>query len=154
MEHLHELVEFAAQAARESEAGAAALHDIRLAVSEVGSNVVEHDMETSVERRGDVSIVHVTGSVDGMTADDLQLVFTGELDADHHKLVADYSTLDYTSSAGLRVLLATMKRARSFGGDLLVAGPPPDVRKVLELSGFTSFLKLYETADDAVASFG
>ena len=111
-------------------------------------------METSVERRGDVSIVHVTGSVDGMTADDLQLVFTGELEADHHQLVADYSTLDYTSSAGLRVLLATMKRARANDGDLRVAAPPPDVRKVLDLSGFTSFLRVYDSVDDAVGSFG
>jgi anti-sigma regulatory factor (Ser/Thr protein kinase) len=44
MEHLPELVEFAAQGVRESGAGvdAAALHDIRLAVSEVCANVVEH----------------------------------------------------------------------------------------------------------------
>jgi serine/threonine-protein kinase RsbW len=44
MEHLPELVEFAAQGARDAGAGgdAAALHDIRLAVSEVCANVVEH----------------------------------------------------------------------------------------------------------------
>ena len=42
MEHLPELVEFASQCARESGADAAALHDIRLAVSEVCANVVLH----------------------------------------------------------------------------------------------------------------
>jgi serine/threonine-protein kinase RsbW len=42
MEHLPELVEFATQGGRESGADAAALHDIRLAVSEVCANVVEH----------------------------------------------------------------------------------------------------------------
>ena len=42
MEHLHELVEFTAQCVRESGANAEALHDIRLAVSEVCTNVVEH----------------------------------------------------------------------------------------------------------------
>jgi serine/threonine-protein kinase RsbW len=44
MEHLPELVEFAAQGARESGTGvdAAALHDIRLAVSEVCANVIQH----------------------------------------------------------------------------------------------------------------
>ncbi len=42
LEHLHELVEFAAQWARTSGADAAALHDIRLAVSEVCTNVIEH----------------------------------------------------------------------------------------------------------------
>jgi anti-sigma regulatory factor (Ser/Thr protein kinase) len=42
MEHLPELVEFAAQGWRESGADAEALHDIRLAVGEVCTNVVEH----------------------------------------------------------------------------------------------------------------
>ncbi len=42
MDHLPELVEFASQCVRESGADAAALHDVRLAVSEVCANVVHH----------------------------------------------------------------------------------------------------------------
>ena len=42
LEHLPELVEFATQGGREAGADAAALHDIRLAVSEVCANVVQH----------------------------------------------------------------------------------------------------------------
>jgi anti-sigma B factor antagonist len=111
-------------------------------------------METSVEQLGVVFTVHIAGSVDGLTAEPLQQVFTHELEAGHHQLVADFGAVDYTSSAGLRVLLSTVKRARSGGGDLRLAGPNPDVRKVLDLSGFTSILKTFETVDDAVKSFG
>ena len=111
-------------------------------------------METSVEQRGGVVFVHIAGSVDGLTAEPLQQVFTRELEAGHHQLVADFGAVDYTSSAGLRVLLNTVKRARSGGGDLRLAGTNPDVRKVLDLSGFTSILKAFETVDDAVKSFG
>jgi anti-sigma regulatory factor (Ser/Thr protein kinase) len=42
MEHLPELVEFAAQGGSESGGSAEALHDIRLAVSEVCANVIGH----------------------------------------------------------------------------------------------------------------
>ena len=111
-------------------------------------------METSVEQRGGVVTVHIAGSVDGLTAESLQQVFARELEAGHHKLVADFGAVDYTSSAGLRVLLGTVKRARSGGGDLRLAGPHPDVRKVLDLSGFTGILEVFGTLDDAVASFG
>ena len=111
-------------------------------------------METSVERRDSVVTVHITGSVDGLTAETLQQVFVRELEAGHHRLVADFSAVDYTSSAGLRVLLGTVKRARSGGGDLRLAGTNPDVQKVLDLSGFTGVLKLFQTVDDAVSSFG
>ena len=54
MEHLHELVEFAAQSVRVSGADAEALHDIRLAVSEVCANVVEHGY--SGVHRGSITI--------------------------------------------------------------------------------------------------
>jgi len=54
MEHLHELVEFATQCARESGADAEALHDIRLAVGEVCTNVVEHGY--TGEPRGSITI--------------------------------------------------------------------------------------------------
>ena len=111
-------------------------------------------MEASVEQRGEVIAVHISGSVDGLTAEDLQRVFSSEVEAGHHNLVADFGAVDYTSSAGLRVLLATLKRTRSRGGDLRLAGPNPEVRKVLDLSGFTSILSVFDTVDDAVASFG
>ena len=74
--------------------------------------------------------------------------------AGHHDLVADFSEVDYTSSAGLRVLLGTVKHARSRGGDLRLARPHPEVLKVLNLSGFTSILRVFDTVDDAVESFG
>ena len=111
-------------------------------------------METSVEQRDGVVTVHIAGSVDGLTAEPLQQVFTRELEAGHHQLVADFGGVDYTSSAGLRVLLSTVKRARSGGGDLRLAGTNPDVQKVLDLSGFTGILKLFGTVEDAVKSFG
>ncbi len=111
-------------------------------------------MDTSVERRGDVSTIHVAGSVDGLTADALQKVLSAEVEAGHHRLVADFGAVDYTSSAGLRVMLATLKQCRSHGGDLRLAALNPDVLKVLELSGFTNILKVFGTVDDAVTSFG
>jgi len=111
-------------------------------------------METSVDQRGDVTTVRISGSVDGLTAEDLQRVLSGEVEAGHHNLVADFGAVDYTSSAGLRVLLATLKQTRSRGGDLRLAGPNPEVLKVLELSGFTGILRVFATVDAAVGSFG
>jgi anti-sigma B factor antagonist len=61
--------------------------------------------------------------------------------------------VEYTSSAGLRALLATVKEARIKGGDLRLASVGGSVHRVLELSGFTSILKLYGDVDAAVASY-
>ena len=110
-------------------------------------------MEISVEHRHPATIVRIVGSVDGITAETLLNALTSQLDAGNVCLVGDLSAVMYTSSAGLRSLLATVKQARQAGGDFRLAGAVPAVHRVLELSGFTSILKMYGGVDDAVASF-
>ncbi len=100
------------------------------------------------------SIVRISGSVDGLTADTLQSMLRDTVEAGSPRLVGDMSGVEYTSSAGLRALLATLKLTRQRGGDFRLAGVQPNVLKVLDLSGFTSILKLYPSVDAAIASFG
>jgi anti-sigma B factor antagonist len=110
-------------------------------------------MNIETEDREVALVVVISGSVDGMTADTLLATLHGHVEAGHTRLVADLSGVEYTSSAGLRALLATVKEARRRNGDLRLADVQPNVRKVLDLSGFTSILKLYDDVDAAVESF-
>ncbi len=110
-------------------------------------------MEVIVEQRGAVVLVRISGSVDGLTADGLQTNLNAQIAGGATRLVGDLSGVDYTSSAGLRALLATLKATRQLGGDFRLAAVQPPVLRVLEMSGFTSILKLYPDVDAAVASF-
>jgi anti-anti-sigma factor len=110
-------------------------------------------MEITVEQRGGISVMAISGSLDALTAPQLTSAFQEQVQAGRVHLVADFSGLEYTSSAGLRALLGTMKEARSGGGDLRLASIRDEVRRVLEMSGFTSIMKVFDGADEAVASF-
>lgn len=110
-------------------------------------------MELSSKTNGSVRVVAVNGSLDALTAPELADALSTELREGHTLLVADLSGLDYTSSAGLRVLLNTVKEARSKGGDLRLAGVQANVNKVLDLSGFMSIMKSFADVDAAVASY-
>ena len=110
-------------------------------------------MQISISERSDVTVVAISGSVDGLTADNLLDTLNQQLSSGHARLVGDLSGVDYTSSAGLRALLATVKETRRRGGDLRLAQINPNVRKVLDLSGFATILKIYAGVDEAVASF-
>jgi anti-sigma B factor antagonist len=110
-------------------------------------------MEIRVESRAPATLVVLAGSVDGSTAEALQAALAQQVDGGNVRLVGDLRGVLYTSSAGLRALLATVKDARSRGGDLRLAAVNPAVRKVLDLSGFTSILKVYDEVDEAVASY-
>lgn len=110
-------------------------------------------MEIVVEKRKFVTIVSIDGSVDGTTARELVSSFRQQVSGGSAKLVGNLAGVDYTSSAGLRALLETLKESRLRGGDLRLAAVRPEVLRVLELSGFTSILQVFSDVETAVASF-
>lgn len=110
-------------------------------------------MNISIQPREGVAIIIIDGSVDGLTAGTLMSTLQGHVEEGHTRLVVDLAGVEYTSSAGLRALLATVKETRRRGGDLRLAQINPNVRKVLELSGFATILKIYQGVDEAVDSY-
>ena len=110
-------------------------------------------MEIQEKQVNDVTVLTLKGSIDAMTAPKIteyiqMLVAKGNIN-----LIADFSGVDYTSSAGLRVLLGAIKDTRALGGDMRLVGVQPDVLKVLNLSGFTNILKIFDDVDAAVTSY-
>lgn len=113
----------------------------------------EHHLSMSIVPRDEAVVVEITGNVDTITADELLATLREAIQSGEARLVGDMSGVSYTSSAGLRALLAAMKEARRQGGDLRLAGVGDKVQKVLQLSGFTSILRLYPDVEAAVASY-
>ena len=91
--------------------------------------------------------------MDSLTADNLTQALSAQVHAGQLRLVVDFREVDYTSSAGLRSLLGTLKDCRRLGGDLRLSAVQPAVMRVLSLSGFASIIKLFDDAPAAVASF-
>jgi len=110
-------------------------------------------MEIQNEKIGNITVLSLKGSIEATTTPKITEFIQAQIAKGNVKLVADFSGVDYTSSAGLRVLLGAIKETRSKSGDLRLAGVQPDVQKVLNLSGFTNILKTYADVNSAVASY-
>lgn len=100
-----------------------------------------------------VTVITLAGSIDAMSAPKITEFIQNQIANGNIKLVVDMHGVDYTSSAGLRVLLGAIKETRTQGGDMRLAAVQPDVLKVLKLSGFINILKMFDDQDAAVASF-
>jgi anti-sigma B factor antagonist len=61
--------------------------------------------------------------------------------------------VDFMSSAGLRAFLGALKESRQRGGDLYIAAPQPGVERILEISGFTTIMKVYPSIQEALEGF-
>jgi len=110
-------------------------------------------MEFTTTQQGAVTIVAITGSLDALTAPTFGTALNDAIAHGQVRLVVDLANLEYTSSAGLRVLLNAVKEARQHGGDLRLAAMQAGVKKVFDLSGFTSILKSFADVNAAIASF-
>ncbi len=109
-------------------------------------------MELSVNPSDNVVIVSIQGEIDSITGPELGAFFKEQL-TDQKNLIANFSKVGFLSTAGLRVLLATIKETRQAGGDLRLAKVQEEVYNVLKISGFTRIMKIYPDIDSAVESF-
>ena len=107
-------------------------------------NVTDHDQAT---------LVQVSGRVDSMNADQFGEALNTQIDDGKIYLVLDLSSVEYMSSAGLREIVTTLKKAKKAQGDLRIAQPSQRVREVLEMAGLDTIFKIFETQDEAFGSF-
>ena len=111
-------------------------------------------MEITATRLDQVVVVAIAGSVDALTASELDHYLSAQVDGGEKQIVADLSQVDFMSSAGLRAILHALKESRQRGGDLRLAAARPGIDHTLKISGLSSILQSFPTVDQAVASFG
>jgi anti-anti-sigma factor len=91
-------------------------------------------------------VVAVSGEVDIASAPRLRAELEGLFDAGAEDLRLDLSTTTFMDSSGLHVLLDMHHYAESLGRQMTVVCPPGNVRRVLELTGAVTALRVVDHA--------
>jgi anti-sigma B factor antagonist len=107
-------------------------------------------MEITNENEGNAVIVRFEGSLDTNTAADALAHFDALVEDGQTTIIVDFSSVDFVSSAGLRVLLATAKKIGT-SGSLRLFGLNPSVREVFDVSGFSTIFAIYDGEPSALA---
>jgi len=110
-------------------------------------------MDITVKESGDVKIVVFEGNLDTNTAPAAEDEINELIDGGTLKILVNFEKLDYISSAGLRVLLATAKKLKPSSGDLKICCLNATVQEVFDISGFASILSVSSTEEEALGSF-
>ena len=110
-------------------------------------------MEISVTESGDVRILSFQGNLDTNTSPQAESEINSLIDAGAQKLLVNFEKLDYISSAGLRILLATAKKLKASEGDLKICGLNETVQEVFDISGFATILSVTKAEDEALGAF-
>lgn len=83
----------------------------------------------------------VEGRIDTITSQELDKEITEEL-GNFDSLIIDFTDLEYISSAGLRVLIATQKKLKADDIPLVIRNVNDAVNEIFRMSGFDKILKI------------
>jgi serine/threonine-protein kinase RsbW len=95
-------------------------------------------------------LLALSGRLDSTTVRALDIALRSELAAGNCQIVIDMHGVNYTSSAGIKTLVAALQGARASGGDVWLARVRPRVREVLEIVGLDSVFVVVNTPDEVI----
>jgi anti-sigma B factor antagonist len=91
---------------------------------------------------GTVITLTLAGRLDTVTSN----LLSGELDnivsESFDKLILDFFSIDYMSSAGLRVIINLQKRMTARGAKLELTGLNESIKSIFDITGFTKLLTI------------
>lgn len=90
------------------------------------------------------------GRIDTAAARAVEDAFNGLLEEGHTHIVVDCGNVIYMASAGLRVLMLGLRRARTMGGDVRLAQVSANVLQAFRMSGLDKLFVIHPTVAEAV----
>lgn len=95
-------------------------------------------------------LIILSGQLNSGNAGTAESDIVALIEQGQHRLLFDFTQLDYISSAGLRVVLVAAKRLKPVSGKLVLYGMQPQVHEVFQISGFLNILDVVETQEEAL----
>lgn len=96
------------------------------------------------------TVVKLIERIDSLTSREVEAVLQTVTTNGARNIICDCAATKYISSAGLRVLLLVSKTLKKAGGQMtIVCAKTGYVYEVLETSGFTGIIPVFETVEEA-----
>jgi anti-anti-sigma factor len=111
-------------------------------------------LDIKSEVAGGTVIYRLAGRIDASTGPNLESAVSSVIDQGTPRVIFDMRAVTYISSAGLRVVLSSAKRAKAAKGGLAVFGLQPAVNEVFAVSGFQHVLPIASDENDARSRLG
>jgi anti-anti-sigma factor len=118
----------------------------------VSVSIVQGALAIQEEKRDNLLVLHLNGKLDALSSPSSEKKIFDFIHEGYSHLILDFSGVDYISSAGLRMLLSTNRKAKSVQGKIVLCCVQKDALEVLTMTGFDRILEMTTTLDEAIAS--
>jgi anti-anti-sigma factor len=107
-------------------------------------------LSISSAKMQDSLVVTLDGRIDANSAKELEQQCLSWIDGGEHKMVMDFSQVNFISSAGLRVILLVAKKLEQVKGKVKLCGLNATLKDVFEISGFSKLFEIVPSVNEAL----
>ena len=108
------------------------------------------NLNITEKKKGKATIFSIQGRLDSNSSPEVEQKIIQSIDQGSKDVVLDFSSLDYISSAGIRVLVHCHKEIEKLHGHIYLAAVPKPIENVLYITGFLPYFKVFEQQNEAV----
>jgi len=110
-------------------------------------------MEVTVDLVQGVTVLTLSGDIDGSTAPIAQAKITEQI-VPETGLILDMTNVAYMSSAGLRMLLSAHRTATAKRASIALVGLSENLQDTMAATGFLDFFSTYSSLPAALTALG
>jgi len=107
-------------------------------------------MDIIEEKKGKATVFALKGRLDSTSSSDVEKKIIDSIEKGSKNVILDFSSLDYISSAGIRVLVHCHKQIEKKHGHIFLAAVPKPIENVLYITGFLPYFKVYDRQSQAI----
>jgi anti-sigma B factor antagonist len=108
------------------------------------------DLQFDTEVKGQWALLSVSGEVDLYTAPQLRERIVELIDEGNHRILVSLEKVGFMDSTGLGVLVSGLKRVKEHEGEFALVSTPPQILRLLKITGLDQVFPLYATVEEAV----
>lgn len=109
-------------------------------------------MEIIQSQQDHALVFALNGRLDAKTSEAFEQQLIAAIASGSRKILLDFSSLDYISSAGLRVLLLAAKKLQESGGKIALCALRPSLKTVFDIAGFSTIFPIHAAREEALAA--
>ncbi len=107
-------------------------------------------MDYTITDKGNFKLITLSGRlIEKTQAEGLIKEFEALLENSNNKYLMSLEALEYVNSTGLNLLIGMFTQARNAGGELVIGGISPKVKKLMVMTKLDSVFKIYDSVDEA-----
>ena len=104
-------------------------------------------MEAKLSEQNGVTVIQVNGEININTSPDLKKLFEKQT---VKKVLVNLEKVTYIDSSGLATLVDMLKKTKSQGGVLCLAGMPDKIKSLFEITKLDKLFSIFQTQDEAL----